>query len=219
MSVVGGRRDPNPPYPAHAQPHHTTLTCRNIVYQTAPYYIILGAFTTPYPQDTHYTCDILYYTRPYCFHTAQCHHTLGTSALSSTEHCKQPALLQKTGGMGLQRKTHKTHYYSRVGADNRISVWLYRGVQLGHTSPRGLLPGPPPPTKCPQFFAHQSQYSDIVQCCRTMHRSQHFVCPLSRRRDAPAATERGQKLRRPCYAMKHSQTFPISAFSDSLIQS
>ena len=191
MSVVGGRRDPNPPYPAHAQPHHTTLTCRNIVYQTAPYYIILGAFTTPYPQDTHYTCDILYYTRPYCFHTipctSQCHHTLGTSALSSTEHCKQPALLQKTGGMGLQRKTHKTHYYSRVGADNRISVWLYRGVQLGHTSPRGLLPGPPPPTKCPQFFAHQSQYSEplynaAVQCIDHNISSALYLADVMRQR-------------------------------------
>ena len=217
MSVVGGRRDPNPPYPAHAQPHHTTLTCRNIVYQTAPYYIILGAFTTPYPQDTHYTCDTPDHTASILYITVSPHPRNLCPVVNRT--LQAAGITLEDRWHGLQRKTHKTHYYSRVGADNRISVWLYRGVQLGHTSPRGLLPGPPPPTKCPQFFAHQSQYSEIVQCRRTMHRSQHFVCPLSRRRDAPAATERGQKLRRPCYAMKHSQTFPIPAFSDSLIQS
>ena len=109
MSVVGGRRDPNPPYPAHAQPHHTTLTCRNIVYQTAPYYIILGAFTTPYPQDTHYTCDILYYTRPYCFHTI---HSVTTP--SEPLPCRQ------------QNTASSRHYFRRQVA------WGCRGKHIKH---------------------------------------------------------------------------------------
>ena len=54
-----------------------------------------------------------------------------------------------------------------------------------------------------------------------MHRSQHFICPLSRRRAAPAATERGQKLRRwPCDAIEN-QTRPIQyhRHSQTLLQS
>ena len=47
--------------------------------------------------------------------------------------------------------------------DNRISV--RRAASQDIPLHGGLLPAPPPPTKCPQFCSHQSQYSTIPQQC------------------------------------------------------
>ena len=112
MSVVGGRRDPNPPYLAHAQPHHTTLTCRNIVYQTAPYFIILGAFTT-FTLRTH-TIPVTYYITP--DHTASilypAHHSVTTP--SEPLPCRQ------------QNTASSRHYFRRQVA------WGCRGKHIKH---------------------------------------------------------------------------------------
>ena len=135
---------------------------------------------------------------------------------------------------GVQRKTHKTRYcWSKGGERNRISVcWCtlhaQRRTLMVDSAERRRCPPPrrgsscpdlPRPLNAPNSSRINHNTAQLYNVQRTMHRSQHFICPLSRRRAAPAATERGQKLRRPCYAMKHSQTFPIPAFSDSLIQS
>ena len=98
---------------------------------------------------------------------------------------------------------------------------IYSDIQ-GYTddemSPQGLLPAPPPPTKCPQFFAHQSQYSKIVRRRQTMHRSQHFVRPLSRRR--ASGDGKGSKVATTVRRNGNQTTRPIQhQHSQTLVQS
>ena len=138
----------------------------------------------PYPASIHtvpYSTQLLcIYTIP--FHTAYpAHYTPGSGPPVTNRTQQATNITIEDRWQGLRRKTHKIPHCSRGGERKRMSAQR-------RTCPPPLLPAPPPPTKCPQFFAHQSQYSAIVQCCRTMHRSQHFVRPLSRRRAAPAAT-------------------------------
>ena len=97
---------------------------------------------------------------------------------------------------------------------------MHRGGHV-HLPRRGSsCPDLPRPLNAPNSsrINHNTAQLYDVQC--TMHRSQHFICPLSRRRAAPAATERGQKLRWPCNAMAN-QTRPIQyhQHSQTLLQS
>ena len=75
----------------------------------------------------------------------------------------QPTLPWRTGGPVCKGKRINHVTAASEEPDNRISV--RRAASQDIPLHGGLPPAPSPPTKCPQFCSHQSQYSTIPQQC------------------------------------------------------
>ena len=235
--VSGGcKKGPKPPVPSHHT--HRTLPLWYSVYGTLPPYTLYHTLHHTYTPHCA-PCAYTYYTLrtiPYSPTAHPADYSPCSGPLVTNRMLQATNITIEDRWQGVQRKTHKTRYCSSKGGErNRISVcWgtlhaqrrtlMAQSVQRRTCKPprRGSsCPDLPRPLNAPNSSRINHNTAQLYNVQRTMHRSQHFICPLSRRRAAPAATERGQKLRRwPCDAIEN-QTRPIQyhKHSQTLLQS
>ena len=128
----------------------------------------------------------------------------------------QPTLPWRTGGPVCKGKRINHVTAASEEPDNRISV--RRAASQDIPLRGGLPPAPSPPTKCPQFCSHQSQYSTIPQQC--VHHNISSALYLAATWSA-IGDVKGSKVAttvRRCDTIGNSQTIPsllpTSTFSD-----